>query len=65
MIVKVFKSGNSLVVAIPSEVAKRYGIRVGDAMNIRVQNKNDRIILTYVKMKVRSRSSFFEPKGRG
>lgn len=47
MVQKVFKTGNSLAVVIPSRVAKIMGIKAGDKVRLSSLSEKGKIILTF------------------
>ncbi len=63
-ILRAFKSGNSLVLTVPVFAVKKYSVKKGDVFDFRAQDKGNKTIFTFVRMKVRTGSSFFETKMR-
>lgn len=43
---KLFRSGNSVVLALPREVIKSLGIGAGDVVSVEVERDTNRIIIT-------------------
>ncbi len=49
MVRKVFRSGNSFVVALPPEVLRQLALTVGSELDIAIDSVNNRVLLTPVR----------------
>ena len=49
MIRRLFKTGNSIVLSLPKEALDDLGVKVGESVNLELDHKQRRVILTPVE----------------
>ena len=52
MIRRLFKTGNSVVISLPKEVLEDLGIKDGESVNLELDHKQHRVIITPIEIPV-------------